>query len=62
MVLQHKGADMEKSLNIVKVVKVEVGPNGRKEKELKGKELKQWKIDHGYIKNDSTEEKNKSNS
>lgn len=59
MVSQHKGADMEKRLDIVKVVRVEVGPNGRKEKELKGKDLKQWKIEHGYIEDDSTEEKNK---
>lgn len=52
---------MKNSLNIIKVVKVEVGPNGRKEKELKGKELKQWKIEHGYEveEDDSTSEKTK---
>ena len=37
---------------VMKVVHVEVTPEGRTERELTGKELKEWKKSHGFDVND----------
>ena len=33
---------------IIKVVHVEIGPEGKTERELTGEELEEWKKAHGY--------------
>lgn len=37
----------------IRVIHVEVSPEGRKERVLKGKELEQWKKEHGFIKEEN---------
>ena len=49
---------METRPIIVKVTRVEVTPAGRTERELTGKELEEWKKEHGY----STDNEDKSDS
>lgn len=51
-----EGLSYKRGIGIVKVVHVEQGPNGRTERELTGKELEEWKKEHGY----STDNENKS--
>ena len=43
------GKAFHQGLGVIKVVHVEVGPNGRTERELTGEELEQWKVEHGFI-------------
>lgn len=50
-----EGMSKTKGIGIVKVVHVEVTPQGRTERELAGEELEEWKKAHGYSTDTQTE-------